>query len=311
MGRPARTLRPQTQHPRPLHEDRPDSIHPATPRRPEPPASRPVRPALGSFRRRRTRQGRWDDREPIDRIAMTQALKFRLRFAKRDDLRLASHHDMMRCLERLVRRAGIPIALTGGFSPRPRIVFALALGLGIEGLAEVVDLELTEPTTSAELLKRLAESSPPGIEWLEARAMDPKAPAPRPIWAEYQLPIPEDRRESAAQALESLLAQASCVVIRRRPDRREIELDLRPFLLDARLTEEGRLLARLKVTPEGSIRPEELLEALGLRDLLDVGVVLTRAWVELESAPAAPVATPDPVNPPSPSTPETTNRKPR
>lgn len=244
---------------------------------------------------------------------MTQAHKFRLRFAKRGDLRLASHHDMMRCLERLVRRAGIPIALSGGFSPRPRIVFALALGLGIEGLAEVVDLELTEPTTSAELLKRLAESSPAGIDWLEARAMDPKAPAPRPIWADYQLPIPEDRRAGAAQALETLLAQSSRVVTRRRPDRREIELDLRPFLLDARLTEEGRLLARLKVTPEGSIRPEELLEALGLRDLLDDGAVLTRLWVELESPPSpdAPGATPGPLDSPSPSTPETTNRKPR
>lgn len=214
---------------------------------------------------------------------MTQALKFRLRFAKRGDFRLTSHHDVMRCLDRLVRRAGLPIALSGGFSPRPRIVIALALGLGIEGLGEVVDLELTEPIASAELLKRLSETSPPGLEWIEARAMDPKAPAPRPIWTDYELPIPEDRREGAAAALESLLAQSSCVVIRRRPDRRrEIELDLRPFLLDARLSEEGRLFARLKVTLEGSIRPEELLEALGLRDLLDDGAVLTRVWVELE-----------------------------
>jgi len=239
-----------------------------------------------NFADERTRQGRWDAREPIDRIAMTQAqaLKFRLRFAKRGDLRLASHHDIMRCLDRLVRRAGIPIALSGGFSPRPRIVFALALGLGIEGLREVVDLELTEPTTPAELLKRLAESSPPGVDWLEAQALEPKAPAPRPIWVDYELPIPEDRRPGAASALESLLAQASCAVIRRRPDRRpEVEIDLRPFLLDARLTEEGRLLARLKVTPEGSIRPEELLEVLGLRDLLDDGAVLTRSWVELET----------------------------
>jgi len=215
---------------------------------------------------------------------MTQAVKFRLRFAKRGDFRLTSHHDVMRCLDRLVRRAGIPIALTGGFSPRPKITFALALGLGIEGLREVVDLELTEPTTPAALLKRLAETSPPGVDWLEAKALEPSAPPPRPVWVEYELPIPEDRRAGAASAVESLLAQASCAVIRRRPDRRrEVELDLRPFLLDARLTEAGRLLARMKVTPEGSIRPEELLEALGLRDLLDEGAVLTRAWVELET----------------------------
>jgi len=220
---------------------------------------------------------------------MTQAVKFRLRFAKRGDLRLASHHDLMRCFERLVRRAEIPIALTGGFSPRPKITFALALGLGIEGLAEVVDLELTEPTTPTALLERLAATSPSGVEWLEAHVLEASTPPPRPVWADYELPIPEDRRPGAASAVESLLANASRVVTRRRPDRRrEVELDLRPFLLDARLTEEGRLRARLKVTPEGSIRPEELLDALELRDLLDAGAVLTRAWVELQPDLPAP-----------------------
>lgn len=220
---------------------------------------------------------------------MTQAVKFRLRFAKRGDLRLASHHDLMRCLERLVRRAEIPIALSGGFSPRPRITFALALGLGIEGLAEVVDLELTEPIPPAELLKRLAAASPSGVEWLEALVLEASAPPPRPVWADYELPIPADRRPETATAIQSLLASASRVVTRRRPDRRrEVELDLRPFLLDARLTEEGRLRARLKVTPEGSIRPEELLEVLELRDLLDAGAVLTRVEVGLETdRPAA------------------------
>ena len=76
---------------------------------------------------------------------MTTASKLRLRFAKRGNLRLVSHHDLMRCLERMVRRAQIPLALSQGFTPRPRIVFALPLALGIEGCSEVVDLELSAP----------------------------------------------------------------------------------------------------------------------------------------------------------------------
>ena len=36
---------------------------------------------------------------------MTTATKLRLRFAKRGDLRLVSHHDIMRCLERMAPRA--------------------------------------------------------------------------------------------------------------------------------------------------------------------------------------------------------------
>jgi radical SAM-linked protein len=86
---------------------------------------------------------------------MKQATRVRLRFAKCGDLRLVSHHDIMRCLERMLRRARIPIALTQGYNPRPKITFALALGLGIEGRSEVVDLELAEPLEPAELLGRL------------------------------------------------------------------------------------------------------------------------------------------------------------
>ena len=79
-----------------------------------------------------------------------------------------------------------------------------------------------------------------------------------------------------------LLASTSWPLVRRRPDRdREQTIDLRPFLLNAELTGEGVLRARLKVSPDGSARPEELLECLGLRDLLDQGAVLVRTHVEL------------------------------
>jgi len=218
----------------------------------------------------------------IHRIDMTISTKVRLRFAKRGDLRLASHHDVMRCLERTVRRASIPVASTQGFSPRPRIVFALAMGLGIEGRREVVDFELTEPTDPDDLLRKLAAASPAGLEWLEAEALEPSAPPPRPVWVEYDLPIPEGRRRDAAAAIEALLASPSREVTRRRPDKgRDVVFDMRPFLIDARLTDEGSFHARLKVTPEGSVRPEELLDSLGIRDLLDDGAVLARTHVEL------------------------------
>ena len=53
--------------------------------------------------------------------------KFRLRFEKAGVLRLLSHHDLMRVLERMLRRAGLPFKSTAGFHPGPRIVF---VGLG-------------------------------------------------------------------------------------------------------------------------------------------------------------------------------------
>ena len=88
--------------------------------------------------------------------------------------------------------------------------------------------------------------------------------------------------EPAADAAAALMASSSREVTRRRPGRdRDVVFDMRPFLIDARITDEGVLRARLKVTPEGSVRPEEVLASLGIRDLLDDGAVLVRTHVEL------------------------------
>lgn len=214
---------------------------------------------------------------------MTQANashQVRLRFAKRGDLRLVSHHDIMRCLERMARRAKIPLATSQGFNPRPKIVFASALGLGIEALREVVDLELTEPLDADEVLRRLSAASTPGLSWLEARSLSRGESPPRPQFVTYQLDIPTDRIAGAASALATLLESSSWPYQRRRPNR-TVSLDLRPFLIDADLSDLGRLSFRVKVTPDGTARGEEIVEALGLSDLLDRGSVLVRADIEL------------------------------
>jgi radical SAM-linked protein len=213
---------------------------------------------------------------------MTRATKVRLRFAKRGDLRLVSHHDLLRCLERMLRRARVPMAMTCGFNPRPKMTFALALGLGIQAWNEVVDLELSEAWEPAELLARLRAVAPPGFDWIDARSLPPGADPPRPRSVEYRLPIAAGRRDQARAALDALLHSTSWPVVRRRPDR-EVTFDLRPHVVAAELPDDGLLRFRLAVAPDGSARPEELLEALRLRDLLDGGIILTRTDVELQT----------------------------
>ncbi len=206
----------------------------------------------------------------------------RLRFAKCGDLRLVSHHDLMRCLERMLRRARVPIALTQGFNPRPKMTFALALGLGIEARREVVDLELSEGLEPSELLERLSAVAPPGFDWVDASALPPDAGSPRPRSVEYRMPVPADRRDGTRAALEALLAADTWPGIRRRKDR-EQPFDLRPHVVAAELSDDGLLRFRLAVSPDGSARPEDVLEAIRLRDLLDDGAFITRTDVDLET----------------------------
>jgi radical SAM-linked protein len=205
------------------------------------------------------------------------ANKVRLRFAKLGDLRLVSHHDLMRCLERAVRRARLPVAHSQGFNPRPRIVFALALALGIEGKREILELELTEAIEPAEVLRRLTAEAPPGLLFLEAEAIAPGRPAQAEAVC-YRLDVPADRQEAARASLATFLASDHWPYTRHRPDR-TVEIDLRPFALGAELDPEGVL--RFRLMPNGSARPEELVDALGLRDLLAQGAILARTDVEL------------------------------
>jgi radical SAM-linked protein len=210
---------------------------------------------------------------------MTTPAKVRLRFAKRGDLRLVSHHDLMRCLERALRRAEIPVAQSQGFNPRPRVVFTQALALGIEGRREVVELDLAEPMEPPEVLRRLRGAAPPGLDFLDAESAPPGRPAHAGA-AAYRLDVPAERRGDARAALARFVASDAWPYTRHRPDR-DVAIDLRPFLLDAQLDGDGTLGFRLKITPGGSARPEELLDALGLRDLLGRGAVLARTDLEL------------------------------
>ncbi len=78
------------------------------------------------------------------RVLLMIRVRFRLRFRKREDLRWISHHDLVRTVERWLRRAGLPLRRSEGFHPKPKLSFPSALALGIAALDEVMEFELTE-----------------------------------------------------------------------------------------------------------------------------------------------------------------------
>lgn len=153
--------------------------------------------------------------------------KFRLRFSKDGPFRLLSHHDLMRCLERMLRRAGLPFKSTAGFHPAPRVVFALSLPLGVVGRDEVMELELTEPAEDADVLARLNAVAPHGLRFTRSAVVPMKATAV-PRRAVYRLPVPEERLSGAADRAAGLLTAAEVWVDRTRPT--EKQLDIRPYL---------------------------------------------------------------------------------
>jgi hypothetical protein len=75
--------------------------------------------------------------------------RVRARFSKLGKVRFTSHRDVARIWERALRRAGVAVAYTEGFSPRPKLSFGLALSTGYESLGEYLDISLRDPVAGA------------------------------------------------------------------------------------------------------------------------------------------------------------------
>jgi radical SAM-linked protein len=207
--------------------------------------------------------------------------KVRIRFRKEGGLRLLSHHDVMRSFERMLRRAALPFRSTGGFHPTPRLVFASSLPLGVVGLAEVAEIEFTEPIDPEEVLVKLQNIAPAGITFFSAKRIEMRLSG-RAHRGLYRLPLgeesPENRSAQIAEKCQQLLAAPVLWVEREKPKRRRI--NIRPFIDALRLVP-GYLEMDLWITQEGTARADEVVRALGLSTLLDQGYVLERTYLEI------------------------------
>jgi radical SAM-linked protein len=203
--------------------------------------------------------------------------KLRFRFAKTGHLRLLSHHDLMRCLERMLRRADVPFKSTAGFHPTPRVVFALSLPLGVVGRDEAVEVELTRPCAADETLGRLNAQAPDGLSFTRVSVVPMKATAiPRRVV--YRLWPLGQRDVATRDRCEELLRADKIWVDRLRPTPKR--LNIRPYIRSL-LVDDGVLTLDLWVTQTGTARADELVRLLNLSDLLEAGAVLHRDVLEL------------------------------
>lgn len=91
-------------------------------------------------------------------------MKVRIKFRKYGAMKFIGHLDIMRYFQKAMRRAEIPIAFTGGYSPHMIMSFANPLGVGVTSDGEYFDVELTEPIASDQAVKQLNDAMVEGME---------------------------------------------------------------------------------------------------------------------------------------------------
>ncbi|HHT73477.1 MAG TPA: DUF2344 domain-containing protein [Firmicutes bacterium] len=200
----------------------------------------------------------------------------RFQYAIGSELRFLSHLDLLRTFERALRRANIPVDLTEGFHPKPKLSFAAPLAVGITSQGEYGDVFLREALSPQEFCSQLNRVLPKGLRIVRAVQVGEKvAPVMAVVnGAEYRVELGGDT--IPAERVQQVMASDQLPVERTTKKGTRL-VDVRPLIFSLELAE-GGLVFRCAVGAEGNLRPEELLGLLGI-DIRDVFVERTGLFI--------------------------------
>jgi radical SAM-linked protein len=193
-----------------------------------------------------------------------------VRYAKRGKMRFASHRDVARAFERGVRRAGLPVAHSAGFTPHPKISYAGGAPTGVASEAEYLSLALTSRNEAEAVRERLNAALPDGIDVIDVTEDAGGLPASRLTASEWQVILPGLTPDSVAPAVQRFLALEHVPVERltnkgmRRMDARSAVVTLDVDRGDGGAVPPGTSTALRMIVKHTvpAVRPDDVLTAL-------------------------------------------------
>lgn len=198
--------------------------------------------------------------------------RLRIKFNRGNEVKYISHLDITRLWERALRRSGVPLAYSQGFSPHPQIALAVPLSVGMTSEAELMDISCTRNVTPQWLTDMVNRQLPPGIRVLQTQQVAPTLPAlqAQVRFAEYRVEVITDKEKSEIEtAVKNLLALKQLPWQHRR-DTGVRNYDLRALIDKILLLDwqagKYTLGMRLRCDNAGSGRPEQVTAALGFSD---------------------------------------------
>lgn len=208
---------------------------------------------------------------PELRLDTHPAQRLRVTFSQQGVLRYVGHLDMVRSWERMLRRAGVPLAYSEGFNPQPRLFFASALPLGATGQRELADVVLTRAMPPDEFVALVTPHSPSGLTVIAAAEAPIKTPALQSVLRASEWRVDVQTTEESRALADRVGEFMSLVTVSssRKRKGRTVTYDLRALVLDlsyAGQPEPGwhRLSMIIRSEPNATGRPDAVLAALKL-----------------------------------------------
>ena len=125
----------------------------------------------------------------------------RVRFSRGEEVKYITHLDLMRVWERALRRAGVDVAYSEGFTPHAQLSLAAPLAVGVTSAGELLDVFLESRLTPFDFMRAVGKQLPAGVEVLEVEEVGLRAPSLQSELraAEYEASLPAEVPEANAR----------------------------------------------------------------------------------------------------------------
>lgn len=194
-------------------------------------------------------------------------MRMMVAFEKGESLRHIGHLDLMRTMQRALRRSGLPIKYSNGFNPHIRLSFAAPLSVGVIGLNELMEVPVEDGVTETQFQTEMNAVLPSCVRIRFCKSVSDEFPALMSLvaGADYRITFPKTEEGSKAAArFEDFMALESYVA-QRRTKSGENPCDIRPFVKGGSLREEADgyvIELRTIATQAGMLKPALWLECL-------------------------------------------------
>lgn len=189
-------------------------------------------------------------------------------FEKGFPLRHIGHLDLMRTMQRAIRRSGLPAQYSQGFHPHILMSFASPLGVGVAGHGEVMDIPMAQAVSEEEFTARLNGVLPQRLRVRRCRLLEDTFPTLMALVAASRYTLRLDKTDASRNLLEALpkfMALTEYTALRKTKSG-EAPCNIRPFVLEMTGEETGedvRIHCVLSSTPAGTLKPSLLMKCLG------------------------------------------------
>lgn len=211
-----------------------------------------------------------------------KAQRLRVTFSRGEDLKYITHLDMMRFWERTLRRAGIPMAYSEGFSPHPQIALAAPLAVGVTSDAELLDVFLDTPMLPRDLVAQVTPQLPDGISISRVEEVGLGLPSMQAEVKAAEYLVAVGATEADASAAIDRFLKAESIPWEHKRDDETRSYDIRTLVYELEVVppspprtgtvpppvwaDAGQIVLRMLLRNDnsGSGRPEQVAMALGL-----------------------------------------------